>query len=178
MRAFLACPLPEALLAPVTHLQGNLPVGRVVAEENLHLTLCFLGEAEEVDLIALHEQLQELHAPPVTLTLSGLAVYGGKHPTVLAIEGQGPEALQRKLVGLCHSAGIALERRRFRPHVTLARFARNMGAGDRARLDVFIGAHAAIRLEPTRLDNIALYRSDLHPDGARYEVLAEYALRG
>jgi len=178
MRAFLALPLPEALLASLSRLQDDLPVGRLMDEDNLHLTLCFLGEVEEPALVALHEALQQLKAAPVHLSLSGLALYGGKHPSVLAIEGQGPEALQRKLVGLCHRVGFQLERRRFRPHITLARFARNMGAGDRVRLQAFIASNAAATLAPATLDQVALYRSDLHPDGARYEVLAQYPLAG
>ncbi|WP_161805383.1 hypothetical protein [Aliiroseovarius crassostreae] len=37
-------------------------------------------------------------------------------------------------------------------------------------------AFGGLELPPLTLDRFALCRSDLHPDGARHEMLAEYKL--
>ncbi|MEJ2019378.1 MAG: 2'-5' RNA ligase family protein, partial [Maritimibacter sp.] len=80
MRAFLALDIPDDLLVPLTRLQAGLTVGRVVPEENLHLTLAFLGEISEVQAQDLAEALSLFHHPAIDLTLSGLDLFGGKRP--------------------------------------------------------------------------------------------------
>ncbi|MEJ2023231.1 MAG: RNA 2',3'-cyclic phosphodiesterase [Maritimibacter sp.] len=124
MRAFLALDIPEDLLVPLTRLQAGLSVGRVVPEENLHLTLAFLGEISEAQARDLAEALSLFRHPAIDLTLSGLDLFGGKRPDVLFIGGHGDGLahLQEKIAHMVREAGIALPRSRFRPHVTLARY--------------------------------------------------------
>jgi len=178
MRCFLALPLPDATREALADLAHALPMGRPVAEENLHLTLTFLDEVTQSDLERLHEVLEDITAPPVTLTLSGLELFGGKSPALMAILASGAEALQSKVARAVGQAGITLPRRRFRGHVTLTRFPRRMEPGQLAKLGRFLQSEAATRLPPVEVDHLALYASHLHPAGARYEVLAEYPLEG
>jgi 2'-5' RNA ligase len=69
-----------------------------------------------------------------------------------------------------HGAGVAAERRRFRPHVTLARIA---GRRDAAPILTHI---ASVRLGPFTCSQFALVRSQLHPEGAIHDPLAVYPL--
>jgi 2'-5' RNA ligase len=62
MRAFLALPLPDHATALLERLQQEIPVGRLVPPENLHLTLVFLGERSEAALEELHFALEALRA--------------------------------------------------------------------------------------------------------------------
>ena len=178
MRCFLALPLPDVTCEVLADLAHALPMGRPVPEENLHLTLAFLDEVTQADLERLHEVLDDLSAPPVSLTLSGLELFGGKSPALMAILASGAEALQSKVARAVGRAGITLLRRRFRGHVTLTRFPRRMEPGQLAKLGRFLEAQAATRLPPVEVGHLALYASHLHPNGARYEVLAEYPLEG
>ena len=180
MRAFVALELPEAHLAPVTRLQAGLSVGRVVPEENLHLTLAFLGDIGEAAAMAAAEGLAALTMPPVPLELAGLDVFGGRRPAVLVIRaaGAGLERLHDKVARAVRRAGVTLPRERFRPHVTIARFRREMSPRDQARLGEFLALNGTFALDPEPADTVTLYRSHLREEGVIHEPLAEVALAG
>lgn len=178
MRAFVALDLPEPLLGPLTRLQAGLGVGRVVPEENLHLTLAFLGDVSEDMAHDVAEGLASTRLGGVTLALAGLAPFGGRRPAVLAVEASGPglEVLQGKVMRIAREAGVPLARERFRPHVTLARFPRELGAKDQARLGEFLALNGAFSLPPEPALSVSLIRSHLSQDGAWYEPLATVPL--
>lgn len=174
MRAFVALDLPQAALASLARLQAGLSVGRIVPEQNLHLTLAFLGDVAEPHLSDLAEALHDLDLPPVSLSLQGLDLFGSRHPSVLYVPaaGEGLERLHAKVMRAVRDAGITMARERFRPHVTIARFGREMSARDQARLGEFLMLNARFTLPPARCETMTLYRSHLRPDGAVHEALA------
>ncbi len=180
MRAFVAIDLPAAVVDALELVQAAIPCGRLVPADNLHLTLAFLGEVDTAALSVLHEHLTGVAAAPLDLTLAGLDLFGGRAPAVLFIQarGAGLTALHDKVRSAARAAGLQLERRRFRPHVTLARFKPGMGRGDQARLGRFLEGQADFALPPVPVDHFSLYRSTLRPDGARHEALATYPLNG
>ncbi len=115
MRCFLALPLPEALIAPLLAVQGAVPVGRAVPEENLHVTLAFLGEVAEADLRELDLELGGAALPGCFLQVAGLESFGGRAPKLLAAAlrpDPGLLALHGRVARACRAAGIELERRR------------------------------------------------------------------
>ncbi len=177
MRAFIGLGPPDTVRDALDGLQSDLRVGRLVDPENLHLTLAFLGEVDLPTLEALHLDLQQITFAPFDLRLAGLELFGGARPRVLSIRGQaGPplRALRAKLHSTARGAGIDLPRARFRPHVTLARFRRDMPPDDTAKLGRFLSAHADVALPAFPVEAFTLYRSHLSPDGATYEPLADY----
>lgn len=176
MRLFVALPLPEAVCAPLARLAEAAPLGRAVAEENLHLTLAFLGEVERGALPALDGALSGASAPPVCLCFHEVVALGGRQARVVALTASGPEALQGRIVAALRAAGFALPRRRFRPHVTLLRLPRKLEPGQEQRLARFLASLGAPQTGPVSIDRFTLYASHLHPDGASYEPLAEYPL--
>ncbi len=177
MRLFVALPLPEAVTAPLVRLAEAAPLGRAVAEENLHLTLAFLGEVGQSALPALDGALSTVCAPPVCLSFHEVAALGGRQARVVALTARGPEALYKRIVSALRLAGFALPRRRFRAHVTLLRLPRRLEPGQEQRLARFLARLGTPPIGPVSIDRFTLYASQLHPDGARYEPLAEYALR-
>lgn len=180
MRAFLALDLPEPMRRPLTRLQAGLGVGRVVPEENLHLTLAFLGDVTDGVAEEVAEALDGARMPGVTLALSGLELFGGRRPAVLAVgaTGAGLEPLHAKVMRVARVAGVDLRRERFRPHVTIARFPREMGTKDAARLGEFLALNGAFALPPEPALSVTLTRSHLSPAGAEYEPLASFPLSG
>ena len=180
MRAFVGLPLPDAALDALERVQEGLTVGRHVPSENMHLTLAFLDDQPEAALQALHQMLAEISAPPLTLTFNGLDTFGGKLPRVLAAEVlKTPEltGLRSRVRSACRDAGIDLPRERFRPHVTLARFPRHLETGQVEKIAQFLAGAAGFRLD-CEVESFALFQSTLAPEGARYDVLAEYPLKG
>ena len=182
IRAFVALPLPDDVRQRLNLLQFLLPLPRRVPPENLHLTLAFLGEQPTDLLEDAHHALEAIRAAPFALTLSGVGSFGGAEPrTVFAGVAPAPalEHLQRKVATALRRAGIALEKRRFTPHVTLARLnPERLSSLDRMRLSDALAANAGFAAGPFEVASFALYRSHLGGEAAHYEELARYPLHG
>ncbi|MEQ9694664.1 RNA 2',3'-cyclic phosphodiesterase [Shimia sp. SDUM112013] len=177
MRAFVAIDLPADIRAALAAVQADLRVGRLVPEENLHLTLAFLEDQPEAVLRALHGRLYTLQPDPVILRLQGLELFGGKAPRVLYLRADGGEALRalrRKVRQAAGEVGIDLPRERFRPHVTLARFRRDMRPEQIAQLGRFLERQGDAALPPFGIQSFSLFASRLLPEGAVHEALAAY----
>ncbi|MGR3343821.1 MAG: RNA 2',3'-cyclic phosphodiesterase [Paracoccaceae bacterium] len=172
MRVFLAISLSDETKAALAPLQRALPVGRPVPPENQHLTLVFLDDQIEETLEALHEELLILSVPSFSVTFSGVERFG----QVLAVgvaESAPLVVLHREVQTATRRAGIVLPRRRFRPHVTIARLNPGEGGGHRHVLST----HAEGDLPDMPVTGFTLYQSTLRPEGARHDALAHYALR-
>ncbi len=179
MRLFLALDLPEPARDALEALQAEMPAGRPVDPETMHLTMVFLGDLDEETAEAAHTALEGLRHPPVEVTLRGLGTFGARRPQVLfaGVRDARPlAALRAKLLARLRAAGIAPERRRFRPHVTLARFPGRLPAFDLDRLRDFLEARADAEFAPFTAEEVLLFRSHLRPGGAEHEALAAYPL--
>jgi 2'-5' RNA ligase len=179
MRVFVALDLPDDVRDAIEDLQDVLPVGRPVAPENLHLTLCFLGEQPEDAIEAAHDALSSVRRPVFTLELAGVGTFGRISPNVVFADVVQCAALidfQKALVRSLRHAGLEFQRQRFRPHVTLARLPKDLAPHDLARLGDFLAGYAAFRSSGFRVAHFQLYHSTLMPGGARHDILASYNL--
>jgi len=178
-RSFVAIPMPEDAAARLANLVRGLPVGRKVREENLHLTLCFLGAVSDDGLEELHDALSSVRSGPVEVRFDGLGVFGEEKPrAVWAAVAPDPAlvALQKQVERAARKAGVQPEARRFVPHVTLARLKGHRE--DAAPLAKFLGAKGAVSAPPVRAVAFSLMSSRLRPEGAVYEELARYPMMG
>lgn len=179
IRAFLALPLPPDVIRDLEAAQAGLPAGRPVPPENLHVTLVFLGEHHEPVIEDLHYAIEGMSAPGFDLRIKGVGVFGNVTPRVLyaAVE---PEPalthLRRKLARAAREAGIALPGERYTPHVTLARFPREMPEEDLAAVQEFVARRVALASGPFTAERFVLYRSTLGRNGPIYEEMADYPL--
>ncbi|WP_323035537.1 RNA 2',3'-cyclic phosphodiesterase [Pararhodobacter sp.] len=177
IRAFLALPLPDAMRNRLTIVQHTLRLDDPVPAENLHVTLAFLGEQPEPKLEEMHLFLTARPLPMPVLRLAGLGVFGGNAPrNIHACLAPDPRltALQARVVQAARGAGIALERRKFVPHVTLARFAKHEVSAE--TLAAAMQTVGRVHSDAHSVPEMVLYRSTLRKDGAVYDALAEYPL--
>jgi 2'-5' RNA ligase len=179
MRVFLAIDLPEQIRGELERLQEHLPIGRLVPSDNLHLTLSFLGEQSEAVCEDTHEALSEVHAKPFDLRLAGLGTFGKTSPQVIFADVEKCEELielERKITRRLRSAGVQFQKRRFRPHVTIARLPRILSTYGLARVQNFLASQASFQGSPFQVREFHFYCSTLMPEQARHEVLAIYDL--
>lgn len=171
MRLFIALTLPEHAVQRLVALQAALRVGRRVPRENLHMTIAFLGERDEADLDAVGEALADLKLSPVEITLSGVETPGPANAPVLAagvLPSEPLKALESRLLSRLRREGLDLPRRRFHPHVTIAR---GLAAGDASRLGRTLAAMPPFATEPFRPNRLAVFRSRLGGPTPVYEEL-------
>jgi len=129
MRLFIAVAFPPevktALAAQTAALRRAGVRGRFSREENLHLTLAFLGEQPPAGRDAAIRAMERCSAAAFPVTVGGYGTFrGGRDGDVLYRRIEGGEALaglHRRLSQALAAEGFALERRDFRPHLTLAR---------------------------------------------------------
>ena len=176
MRLFVALELPHALRSRLTRLAAGLPGARWLPPENYHLTLRFLGEmpghrAEELD-----GALHALRGRRFSLTLSGVGVFekAGRPQALWAGVERNPqlEHLQNKIETAVQRVGFAPERRRFAPHVTVAR----LDNAPPQKLAEWVQAHNLLRADPAEMGHFTLFSSHLGKDGAVYTPEVEYGL--
>lgn len=170
MRAFVAIPPDEDAADALEAVQRGLPVGRPVPRDSFHLTLAFLGDQPQHALSALDDELLAIRVRPFTIVLQGLGMMGEAVVHAEAALSPPLDTLQAAVARAARQAGITLERRRFRPHVTIARL-----KGWDPRIGDWIAARAGFSAR-MQVGAFSLFRSDLRPDGARYTELATYPL--
>ena len=128
MRLFIAIDLPSDIRAALGRDNGKLrPLcsrGSFSREENLHLTLCFLGETGPEKLAAVTEAMDSVTSGPIPLTIGEPGMFRSREGSTLwrsADGGTDLADLQGSLSEALSKAGFAQEKRRFTPHLTVAR---------------------------------------------------------
>ncbi len=176
MRLFVALDLPWSLKQRLAMLAGGIPGARWVPTENYHLTLRFIGETQKYRAEEIDAALFALRARGFPLTLAGIGTFakGGRAVSLWAGVERTAELdhLQNKIETALQRAGLEPERRRFAPHVTLAR----LDAVAEARLAGFVQAHNLFRAEPVAVEHFTLFSSRLGKEQAVYTPEVEYEL--
>lgn len=176
VRLFVAIPFPSELRQTLATVSGGIPGARWTDEDNLHLTLRFIGEVDGgvyEDVIA---ALGQVRGERFDLSLGGIGQFGkgekarvlwmgvDKNPALTQLRDRVESALVR--------AGLEPEGRKFTPHVALARL--HGAAGD--SLGAFVQTHQLVRLGPVAVDSFVLFSSWYHGEGPIYEIEAEFLL--
>lgn len=178
MRLFVAVDLPRSIRTRLSFLAGGIPGLRWVPPENYHVTLRFIGElplwrAEEVDAA-----LANIRAPAFPLQLAGVGIFekAGKTSSLWVGVDRSPalDHLQAKIETALTRAGVERERRRFTPHVTMAR----LDKAPDARVAGWVQSHNLFRSEVVGVEHFTLFSSLLGKQQAAYEPEVEYPLAG
>lgn len=177
MRLFVAIEMPPPVRARLETLTVGLPGVRWVPPENTHITLRFIGETVRHEAEEIDHALAGLRSRAFELALAGVGAFekGGRVQTLYAgVErSQALEHLRGKVETALQRAGLEPERRRFTPHVTLARLD---GQAAEPRLAAWVQAHNLFRVEPFPVQHFSLMSSLLGPDQPVYAAEVEYAL--
>ena len=177
-RLFVALPVPEEIADTLVALQSGVPDARWVPSEHFHVTLCFAGEVQGGVMRDLEEELSDIAGPPFSVAIAGVEqLSSGKQPRALVASVEKSDRLdwlQQKISTVARNCGIELERRKFRPHVTLDRFASNAETGH--HLAQFMASHSTFKAGPWIADHFALFSSRGGRNGSIYTEEAAYRL--
>ncbi len=178
MRLFVALSLPEDLRLKLRGLQQGIAAARWVKPENFHLTLRYIGEVDGGEARDIDSALLRIRAEPFDLALKGIGQFGEGRKLRALWAGLAPEPrldhLQGKIERALQEAGGEPEGRKFKPHVTLARFKGDAGPS----LGAYLAANLSFAAKPFTVDRFALFSSFRAREGAIYRIEADYPLGG
>lgn len=172
-RLFVAIRPPEPIRDLLIDAMDDSADFRWQNEDQLHLTLRFVGEVERPVADDLAAALGTIRAAPFEIRLAGVGRFEQRSKGALwaAVEPKAPlAALAAKVERACLAAGLQPERRAFHPHITLARW---KGRRTREVAD-FLERNAAVASEPFAVDAFSLFESQLSRHGAHYEETARF----
>ena len=170
-RLFVAIRPPKFAREQLLDLMQGVPNLRWQGDDQLHLTLRYVGEVERPVAEDLAAQLERIRFDPFAIALDGIGRFDRRRGGALWA-GITPKdqlkALSQKAERACQAAGLPPERRAFHPHITLARWSRTA-----PKLEPIIDRHGSLKSEPWQVDRFILYESHLGRDGARYEEIVQ-----
>ncbi|MFO7760491.1 MAG: RNA 2',3'-cyclic phosphodiesterase [Thermodesulfobacteriota bacterium] len=177
-RLFVALDLPEDIRKELSLICYGLPGAKWVKEEQIHITLKFIGEVDGGLFRDIREELDGIKGEPFSLRIKGTGCFPpGKKPHVLWAGLEKSEELNQlkarvdnRLKGL----GIEPEKRKFSPHITLARLFR----APVKRVSQFLAGHSFFTLPAFKVKEFHLYSSMLNSGGAIHRIQATYPLSG
>jgi RNA 2',3'-cyclic 3'-phosphodiesterase len=165
-RLFVAIDLPEELKSAVAAFAHELPSAKWVSPEQLHLTLRFIGETDQLTFSAIKENLSRISFPCFTLSVCGVGHFPpGRRPRVIWL-GLDPctalSDLARQVETAVVEATLPPEDRPFSPHITLARMKECVPTA----VERFEKANAGFTFPPFQVKEFILYSSLLTRSGA------------
>ncbi len=166
MRLFIAINLNDSMKDALIRAQNRMydrgVRGNYTPEENLHLTLAFIGEVPDAQPVL--DALSGVSFAPFPLRLDGLGCFGDLWWAGMA-ESAPLAVLAHKVRHALAENGIPFDRKRFSPHVTLIRKAR--------------GDMSGVRIENASMtvEAVSLMRSDRGRNGMLYTELSRFPAR-
>ena len=177
LRLFAALAVPDEIAQLLLDRQHDLQGARWRPAEALHVTLRFFGDIREDMADDLDGELSRVAGAPLTLELEGVGAFGEGRDIHAVWAGVAENAALRQLAGRCEAAarraGLAPDRRTYRPHVTLAYLTRP----DPADVAAWIQRHNLLRSPAFEVTRFGLYSSHLSSKGSSYLLEQDYPLR-
>lgn len=175
-RLFTAIEVPDDVGDALATYRGGLSGARWIDVENYHVTLRFLGDVDEATAQEAAYELGRVRRAPFDVAIEGLDAFGGDRPRALIARvapSKDIAELQAEHERLIRRIGLPAEKRKFMPHVTLARLRDASARG--------VAEYLGLRGGPARLsfraERFVLFSSRDSVGGGPYVVEAAYPLR-
>jgi len=180
MRAFIAVDFPREIINELVSLQSKIKKfekeelikAKYIEQENLHLTLKFLGEISEQELEKINEKLGEIKMKKFSAKLGEIGVFSEDYIKIvwIKLEGDGIFQLQKEIDKALED--LFEKEHRFMSHITIAR---PKAVSDRKK---FISELNKIKVDGKEffVDNFSLKKSELMSEGAKHSEIKKYEL--
>ena len=185
LRCFIAIEIPETVKRSIAYISDSLKKSgadvKWIADENIHITLQFLGETEESLIPEIKEALYKILAP-YSLFYIKIGDVGcfpsARRPRIIWVgieDSQSLINLYKNIASEMVKFGYQKEERGFTPHLTIGRVKSNRNMGELLkRLEEF----TVTDFPAFEVQNIRLMKSELKPSGAKHYCLAEIPIGG
>ncbi len=185
IRSFLAFELPSDIKQKVALVSDELRRSRLnvrwVKPANIHLTIVFMGNINPDLLPVMAEEIGKdcLAYKPFDISLRGLGIFPGtRRPRVLWLgletDREILSSFRKGLQERLEPFGIKQEKRGFSPHLTLGRFREPQRQG--TLLDDLIAQYKDLEGPSGKMEELVMFKSELHPQGAEYTRLRSWPL--
>ncbi len=190
IRTFLAVPLPPGLVRTVggyvRSLQRRYPQYRWQKPEQMHITVNFLGEIRDSRVADVCQMVQDVAGqhPPFDCSLGQLGAFPKPgRPRILWL---GVDRGRQPLVQLHHQLAAGLlslnmkpERKRYRPHVTLARIRDHERWPEEIVQELSADSASPLSGDSSfEVDEVVVFSSFPESTGSVHTVMSRSALRG
>lgn len=174
-RLFTGLEIPAQTGLMLSLIRGGLRGVRWIDPENYHITLRFIGDIDDRMADEVADALDRIRRDPVEIRLTGLGAFAnGKPHAVFARVEPTPELmeLQSEQERILQRLRLPAERRKYVPHVTLAR-CRTCSNQDVAR---WLAEHGDFYAQSFTASRFALFSSRASVGGGPYLVEEAYPL--
>ena len=176
-RLFVAIDLPSDIKKQLGRICFGLPGAKWVESEQLHLTVRFIGEVDGLIFENVAYALSTVRCEPFEIKITGMGFFPPrKVPNTLwaGIEkNDNLKQLHDKVESALVRAGLDHEKRKFAPHITLAR----LKDTPVEKVAAFLAGYGPMSLETFQVEEFCLYSSFLSSNGAIHQKEAEFPLK-
>lgn len=174
-RLFVAIRPPPAIRLRLLASMGGISGARWQSDDQLHLTLRFIGEVDRHRASDIHAALGSIRQSPFDLLLHGIGSFDRRGMTDAVWAGVAPhdqiKALHNKVDSALARVGVPPDDRAYLPHITIARLNRSAGP-----IGNLLEEAGGLTSPAFTVDSFALFESDLTNEAAVYSVVERYRL--
>jgi 2'-5' RNA ligase len=174
-RLFVAIRPPRLIRERLLGLMGGVRGARWQSDDQLHLTLRFIGGVDRHGAEDIHAALGAIHQPRFEIALNGVGSFDRRGQAEALWAGVAPQEplriLHNKVDQALARAGIPPGTRAYLPHITLARLNRSSGP-----IAGLLEESGGVTSMPFPVRDFCLYESQLTPEGAVYTIVERYSL--
>ncbi len=175
-RLFIAIDLPELIRDEILFTYQSIPRAKWVKNDQIHLTLRFIGDVENGTAERICHSLCNVHFPAFELSLKSVGVFPPRRqPRVLwfgLAESEPLVRFQNKIERAVIATGVAPENRKFSPHITIARLKNSPPDA----LASYISRNSLFKTESFCVSEFYLYSSFINSEGATHIKEATFSL--
>ncbi|MBT3784885.1 RNA 2',3'-cyclic phosphodiesterase [bacterium] len=176
-RIFVALDLPASMKADLLELSRGLRGARWLVDDQIHLTLRFIGEVDGVLFQEIKDVLKSLYFNSFELKIKGVGHFPPRGEPKVLWAGIEPNdeliSLKRRIDESLKNSSITGENRKFHPHVTLARLNKVLVP----EVADWLQDHALLELNSFRVGEFLLISSNRSSSGAIYQPEGLYSAR-
>ncbi len=149
-----------------------------VEEQNIHITLRFIGETEEKIIADLEGALSSIRYEPFNVKLSGVGIFGSRYDPRVVWAGIEPYDQLVGLMKAVHSSVVSVgfepDRQNLVPHLTLGRIKE---ITDKKNFQSMIDTFRDLSSGEMPVREFVLYESILKKEGPAYVALKKFEMK-